>query len=225
MKSDKGKKKKNTVKVNFEGVETRKKIPDGEYHAKVEETSVEEGNEHPYIKWVFEIVEDGDFQGRKLFYNTSLAPKALWNLRNLLETLGVETPDSETELDLDSYKDLELMVRVENEVWEGKERPKVTDFSPVEEATAAKDDEKVEKGDDEEEEGEEETEAEDEEGDEEEKSDKLSTAEIREMDEKELASLVKEHKLKVDLSKITKLGKKVAAVIDAMEAKDLLADE
>lgn len=215
-------KKRNTVRVNFEGVETRAKIPDGQYHVKVDETSVEEGDKAPYIKWVFEIVEDGKFQGRKLFYNTSLAPQALWNLRNLLETLGVETPDKETELDLDSYSDLELMVRVENEVWDGKERPKVTDFSPIEETATAGGKEEEEEGSGEDDEAEEETE---DEAEEEAEDGKLTAAEVREMDDAELADLVKTNKLKLDLSKIGKRSKKIAAVIDAMEAKDLLAEE
>lgn len=235
MKSSKGTKKRNTIRVNFEGVETRTKIDDGEYHSKVVETSVEEGNEAPYIKWTFEIIEDGPHQGRKLYTNTSLSPKALWNLRNLLETMGVETPDSETELDLDSYKDLELMLRVQNEVWDGKERPKVTDFSPVEESVSTEEDEpkaaksaksKAKPEDEEDADGEDETEDAESEGDEaEEETDKLTAAEVREMDETELADLVKQHKLKIDLSKIAKKSKRIAAVIDALEAKDLLADE
>lgn len=241
-----GKKKKNVVKVNFAGVETRAHITDGSYHAKVAAASLEDGNAAQYIKWTFEIVSDDKANGRKLYYNTSLAPQALWNLRNLLETLGVETPDSETSLDLDGYIDLELMVRVESEVYEGKERPKVTDFTPLEETTTTAEDddeETTEEEEDEEdeedeapakpakkpakkeepeEEAEEEEDAEEEAEEEADEEEKLTADEVREMETDELTDLIKKHKLKVDLTKISKASKRIAAVIDALEAKDLL---
>jgi flagellar biosynthesis GTPase FlhF len=239
---DKGKKKGNKLKVDFTGVETRAHIADGQYHAKVAEITVEEGSQANYLKWVFEIISDDKTNGRKLFYNTSLAPQALWNLRNLLETLGVDTPDSATTLDLDEYVGLELMVRVESEVYEGKERPKISDFTPLEETAEVEDDEEEESDEEEEEESdeeeEEEEEAEEEEeeesDDEEEESDdeeeeeddddgKVSASEVKEMDEKELADLVKKHKLGVDFKKVTKASKRISAVTDALEAKGLLA--
>lgn len=208
--------KKNTVRVNFKDVEVRAKIPDGQYRAAVAEITSEDGTQAKYLKWVWEI-QDEQFQGRKVFYNTSLAPQALWNLRNLLETLGVETPDAETDLDLDSFVGLEAILRIENEVWEGKERPKVSDFTPID--AAAVDDEApaAAAGAPADTEG-------DGEGTEGEGDDKVSESEIREMDEKQLQELVKDYGLKVDLSKLTRLGKKMSAVIDAMEVKGLLRD-
>lgn len=235
MASDKPKKKKK-LKVNFTGVETRAHVPDGWYHAKVSDTSVEEGSQAQYIKWTYELM-DPELKGRKVYDNTSLAPQSLWNLRNLLETLGVDTPDGEADLDLDSYHGLELMVHIENEVYEGKERPKVSDFKPLDETTSTEDDdEKPKKGDgkkeeveeEEEDEKEEEEDEEDEKEDddeEDEKEDKLSASEVREMDDAELKALVKKHGLRVDLDKIAKKAKRIAAVVDAMEAKDLLADD
>lgn len=208
--------KKNTVRVNFKDVEVRAKIPDGQYRAAVAEITSEDGTQAKYLKWVWEI-QDEQFQGRKVFYNTSLAPQALWNLRNLLETLGVETPDAETDLDLDSFVGLEAILRIENEVWEGKERPKVSDFTPID--AAAVDDEApaAAAGAPADTEG-------DGEGTEGEGDDKVSESEIREMDEKQLQELVKDYGLKVDLSKLPRLGKKMSAVIDAMEVKGLLRD-
>jgi hypothetical protein len=242
------------VKINFSGVETRSKIPDGQYHARVAEGSTEEGNQAPYIKWTFEIVEDGKFKGRKLWTNTSLAPQALWNLRNMLECLGVEVSEED---DLDVEKDIikpsidcELMVRVENEVYDGKDRPKITDYTAIDEAAevededgdedeeeeekpakkaskkpaaAAKEDDEEEEETEDEEEEEEKADEDDDEDDEEEETDgKVTADEIREMDADELVDLVKKHKLKLDLTKIPKAGKRIAAVIDALETKGLL---
>lgn len=242
-------KKTGKLKVNFSGVEARTAIPDGQYHARVAEADLEEGAKGPYIKWVFEIMED-KYKGRKVFTNTSLTDQALWNLRNLLETLGVEVPEDE-DMDvqkdiIDASVDLELMVRIENEVWDGKERPKVTDYTPIDETAEVDDSDEDEEEDEEEEEKpapakkkdkkaaakkeepeeeeEEEEEDEEEEVEEEEEDGKMTADEIREMDEKELGDLVKTHKLKIDLSKISKAGKRLAAVIDAMEAKGLLGE-
>lgn len=241
-KSDKSGKKK--LKVNFTGVETRVLVPEGQHHAKVHETSLEEGDKGPYIKWVFSIVSDDKTNGSKVYMNTSLTPQSLWNLRNLLETLGVETPDSEMELDLPSYIGLELMVRIEHETYEGKDKARVSDFTPLEEtASSEADDEETEDEDEEEEDEEEdekppakkpakkeepEEETEDEETEDEDEDDddegKVSADDVREMDDKELADLVKKHKLKVDLTTIKKASKRVAAVVDALEKKDLLAE-
>lgn len=238
MKSDKNKGKKKRIKVDFTGVETRTLLPEGQYHAKVHEISQEDGDKAPYLKWVFAVVSDDKTNGAKLFYNTSLAPQALWNLRNLLETLGVETPSSEMELDTDEYIGLELMLRVEHETWEGKDRAKVTDFTPLEETASTEDDDEGEKEEtddeesedaEEEEDGDEEEESDGDEGgdesDEEEDDGKLSATDVKEMDDAELADVVKKHKLKVELKAIKKHSKRVAAVLDALETKDLLSSE
>lgn len=241
--SKSAKKKSSTVTVNFEGVETRTKIPDDNYHAKVKSVEKKQGDKAPYLEWQFALVTSNKLNGRTVYYNTSLAPQALWNLRNLLETLGIETPDSEFRLDLSAPIDLELMIRIENEVYQGKERPKVTDFSPLEETAEVdndeSDEESEEESDEEEEEGTDSESAEDdveeeesdeseeeEEADEEEEEDdgKVSRAAVSEMKEEQLVELVTRLKLKVDLKKFPKLGKKMSAVLDVLEAKDLLKD-
>lgn len=226
-----GKKK---IRVNFEGVETRGKVEDGKYHAKVSDVTEEEGQKYPYLKWEFELMEEG-VKGRKVYTNTSLSPQSLWNLRNLLECLGIEVPDSEVDLDLKSFVGLELVVRVENEVYEGKERPKVTDYEKLGDTAEVQDDESSEDGETEEgdgeteEEGDGDTETAEEETEEtaeeeEEEEDKITRDQVMEMDEKELAELVRTHSLKVNLSKIDKKGKKISAVLDALEKAGLLAE-
>jgi len=54
---------------------------------------------------------------------------------------------------------------------------------------------------------------------------KLDRDEVSDMDEEELQELIDEHDLDVDLDDYKKLGKKVSAVIDALEEEDLLEDE
>jgi len=201
----KGTKKK--LRVDFTGVDVRVLIPEGDYHASVAETALEDGSAAQYISWKFKIHdEDKKVNGQHVYYITSLAPQALWNLRNLLEALGVETPSSEMDLDLEAYAGLELMVRVEHEQYEGKDRARVSDFSALEGTAEAEDDEKVE------------------EDDEEEKPDEEEEPEGE--DEAELKDLIKKHKLKVEIKGLEKKPKKRAAlVIDALEKADLLGED
>lgn len=227
------------LKVNFEGVETRTLVPEGQHHVKVKEITVEDGEKAQYLAWVFEVMSDDKTNGTKLYTNTSLAPQALWNLRSLLETLGVETPDSEFNLDLPAYIDLEFTATVEHETYEGKTRARVTDYTPLDGTAESEDDEpaeatqtkgKAEETEDDEDSEEVETE---EDGEEEEaetpkkgakgKPTKITEDEVKEMDLEELKALLKKHSLKVKLDGL-RASKQVAAVIDALEGASLLAD-
>lgn len=133
--------KKKSLSVNFKGVEGRVTIAEGDYTVKVAEVTLEEGQSAEYLKWKFEI-QGGKFDGKPLFTNTSLSPQALWNLRGLLEAMGVETPDDEMDLDLADYVDRELMVTVEHEMYEGKKQARVVDYASLDDAAEEKEDKK-----------------------------------------------------------------------------------
>lgn len=53
----------------------------------------------------------------------------------------------------------------------------------------------------------------------------ITADEVRDMDEKELKALVREHELDVDLSEFSNLRKKVLAVIDELDAQGLLDND
>lgn len=121
-------KKKNKLSVSFKDVRTFKLIPEGDYLTEVVSISQEEGNEHDYLQWNLSVVEPAKHKGAMLTYNTSLAPQALWNLRNVLEALGVDVPDDEMELELDDYIGMKLGVTNEHRVYEQKKRNDVVDI-------------------------------------------------------------------------------------------------
>jgi hypothetical protein len=128
------KKKGKTLSVNFKGVEGKQStIPADDYAVKVDEVTEEEGQNHPYLKWVF-VITDGDFEGRKLYLNTSLSPNALWNLRGLLESLGQEVPDDEMDIDLEELVGSECVVTTDTEKYEGRMRSIIVDFVSSDEA-------------------------------------------------------------------------------------------
>jgi hypothetical protein len=216
------------LSVDFTDVETRVLIPEADYHAKVKKAEAKDSSSSnsQYIEWQFSIVDDNPkVNGQTVYYITSLLPQALWNLRNLLETLGVETPDSEMELELEEYVGLELMIHVEHETYEGKTRARVTEFTPLEETAEVEEEEEkpAKKGDKKPAKKEEEPEEEEEETEEEEEiEDKISTEEVEAMDVEELEGLVKKLKLKVKLSGTTK--KQRSIVLDALEKAELLAE-
>ena len=234
----KKKSKKAGLKVDFTGVEARTLLDEGEYLvtvAEIEQKESESGND--YLSWTFEVTEEG-YSG-KLYHNTSLQPQSLWSLRNLLETLQVEVPDGPMEIDFDELVGLEVIAVVEHEKYEGKMRARITDFLKAVDA----EEEDAEEDDDEEEEeeapppkkgkkgkkapGPEEDEEEDVEveGDEEEELEKLTEEQVGDMDEEELADLVKTYGLEVNLKKLKTTRKKIGAVIDALEEAGYLEEE
>lgn len=227
------KKKKSTggLTVDFGGVEDRVLVPEGDYRVKVESVEQKESQAgNPMLLWVFKINEPKNKQanGQKLYTNTVLAPQSLWVLRNLLKALGIKVPNSAMELELEDYVGLECVVSVEHEKYEGRDRAKVVNFSSIEDEDEEEEDVEVEDDGDEEEEEEDEDSGEDSEEDEddEEEAEELeavSADEVEEMSSKQLAKLIKDYDLDVDLDSIKSNRKKIAAVVEALEEKDLLA--
>ena len=197
---------KKTYTVDFTGVEGRVTIPEGDYTAKVKEIESKEGDKAPYLAWKFEVVGP-QHAGAVLYYNTSFAPNSLWNLRSLLETLGVEVPNGPLEIDPTELADLEVGVVVVHEEYEGKKRSKIADFFVAEDApedepkpsakTLGKAAAKLEK---------------------------IKADDVAEMTEDELEDLVTKYKLGIDLDEQKSLRKKQNVVLDALESKGFLEE-
>jgi hypothetical protein len=210
-------KSKNKVKVDFTDVQGSVLIPEGDYRARVGEITVEESDNGKYLKWVFRTIDDDKkLNDKPVYYNTSLLPQALWNLRNVLETLGVDVPDGPLEIDLEELIDLECIISVVWEKYEGKNKAKIADIQPlssrdgdaeVQDDEDTSDDNSDDGGDDTEVEG-------------------ITEAEVNDMDSDELGEVNEKYELGVDLSKIKLSKKQRAAILDALEKKGLLkADE
>lgn len=155
--------KKKTIKINFEGVETgTKTLPEGSYVVKVSSVEVKSSsNNTDYLAFTFEVVE-GKYKKSKLFHNCSLQPQALFNLKTVLLALQYEMDSVEFDLDLDMLVDLECEVEVIHEMYEGKKKARIVEFSCVDDDIDNDDDlDDDEEEDDEEEDDEEEDEEED----------------------------------------------------------------
>jgi len=117
------------ISVDFSGVETGgRAIPDGEYLLEVVSCEEKEGRESGaiYLAWKWKVAE-GAYKGSTVYDNTSLTAAALWRLKRLLEAMGVQA-EGKMSLDLASYKGRRVMAQIINETYNGKEKPRVTDF-------------------------------------------------------------------------------------------------
>lgn len=125
-------KKRQFVSVDFTGVESGgMAIPDGEYIAEATEISEEESSEgKAYLAWKYRVVE-GPSKGGVIYDNTSLQPQSLWRLKGLLTAMGIDVPDGPAKLDLGEYIGRRLQLQITNENYQGKEKPRVTGFSPI----------------------------------------------------------------------------------------------
>lgn len=167
------KKKSNAIKVDFTGVESSGSVAEGRQLLTVKEvelkTSESSGND--YLNWKFGA------KGGAVYHSTSLQPQALWNLRNVLEALGMDVPESTLELDLTEFVGMECGAEIEHEKYQGKKKPVIVDLFPVEELDGEESEE----------------ESEEEEGEESE----VTYDEVMEMDKDELLEVAKDNDIKV----------------------------
>lgn len=176
-KKEKKSKKSNGLKIDFTGVEARAAAhPEGRFAFAVEDVEVKtsENSGNDYLQWVLKSSKG------KVYYITSLASHALWNLKSVLEAAGQDVPDGELEIDIDELKELEFGGEVVHEKYEGKTKGVIAEVFPVDEV----------EGDSEE--------SDDEESDDEESDDDEVTFEsVQEMDLDELLELASDNDIKV----------------------------
>ena len=119
---------KSEISVDLSEVTTNKTLPEGNYHVTLQDATVEKSrNGSDYIKMEFEVSE-GKHSGSKLYHNCSLQPQALFNLRNVLEALGMSIPNKAFDLNLKELIGLDCEVIVAHEKYEGKNKAVITDF-------------------------------------------------------------------------------------------------
>lgn len=218
------KKKSSVVSVDFTDVESGGggglKIPEGSYQMEVAEVSQEtSSNDNEMFKWVFKGTE-GKAKGKTFWFYTPLNDESLWKLRGLLEAMDVEVPDGPMDIDLEEMVGLGVIGIVTDETYQGKISSKMTDFERAEGEDAPEPETKkrgakaggkkasTRKGKGKEKE-----------------IVKVSADEVKAMDEEELAALIEEHELEVDLEEYKTARRKTSAVIAALEEKDLIEEE
>lgn len=111
-------------KIDFSGVETFQKAPEGTHVAKVvemEEATFQSGNTG--FKVAFEIVK-GAGKGARVYDNFPLAENSLWKLKSLLEAVKIKC-DGRIMLDTDKVVGKTLEIDVYHEEYDGKMRARL----------------------------------------------------------------------------------------------------
>ena len=144
-------------KLDFTGVETFQRAPEGKHIAKiskVDETTFQGGNEG--FKITFEIVK-GVGKGCRVIENFPFVDTALWKLKNLLESIGMRA-NGRVMVDTDKLIGKLVEITVNHEEYEGRTRAKVAEINKIlntsddEEAEDPEEDDEAEEAEDEEEE-------------------------------------------------------------------------
>lgn len=112
------------LRIDFSQVEDSTNVAPGRHIARVKEVTQGEGQSYPYLRWNLQIVE-GRSKGLHISYFTSLSPRALFKLRELLVALGVNVPKSAVSIDPNKLVGRTLGIEVEIENKAGEEYPEV----------------------------------------------------------------------------------------------------
>lgn len=117
------------INVKLDDVESGfETYPEGSYFVELQETSKiakSKSSGEPKITWIAKIL-DGEFEEKLLSWDTSLQDQALWNLKSMLEEIGVEWDEDGFDLDDCTYQKLIVDVIVKD--WEGSPRNYVVGY-------------------------------------------------------------------------------------------------
>lgn len=132
------------MKVDMTGVESYSRCPEGQFPAKLvqlEECTIQ-GSGDDGLKAKFEVT-GGSGKGSNVFETFSLAEKALWKLKMLLEAMGMKANGKMT-LDLDKLEGKSVGIEVVHDEYNGRKQAKIAQYlklSELEDTEADDDDE------------------------------------------------------------------------------------
>lgn len=124
------------ITVNLTGVQTNvEPVPAGMYLASVQEIKQKVSSSgNPYLSWEFVIEEPQEYAARKLWYNTSLQPHALFSLKRLLEALEYFTAEDlngQISFEPDDLLGFQVTLVVVDDVYDGKQVSRVDRVLPA----------------------------------------------------------------------------------------------
>jgi len=106
-------------------------IPEGRHLARIDKVEEKVSEKSGKSYWaVTYTLQDEPYTGRQVWGNCSLEPRALWKLRMLAESIGIDLTGRD-DLDADELVNQEVGIVITHETYEGKERVRVDDFFKV----------------------------------------------------------------------------------------------
>lgn len=126
--------KKSTIAVDFSDTETQAVLEEGDYLLKVDDVEKKQSDNSgaDYLSITFKV-DEGPFEGKKVYHNCSLQPQALFNLRGVLEALGFEVPTGVMELDPADMIGETCGAAIAHETYQGKTKARPVEFFTAEE--------------------------------------------------------------------------------------------
>ena len=120
------------INVNLTEVESDFEVyPDGQYLVEITEkskvTKSSEGG--AYIRWIAKIVDPEEYEDKLYSWNTSLLPQALWNLKSMMEVIGVTFDEEGFEME-DAFGE-QLIVENEVREYNGQDRNNAVNYIKV----------------------------------------------------------------------------------------------
>ena len=120
------------IRIDFSGVSSEGGsvlLPEGLIKLEIAEITQEEGEDsgQPYLKFKFKVAE-GKYEGKAAYDNFSLQSQALWKLKKLLETLGVEVPDSAFDFDSEEIQGLIVTADIAHKDYRGRPQSYIVDY-------------------------------------------------------------------------------------------------
>ena len=124
----------NEVEDSWNNTELEQPVPADWYKARITDYTVRRStNGNPNVLWEFTI-NNGEFDGNKVFGNTTLTSSAIWKLVALGNAVNYPiTKGVPLKQQLDAILDREVGVEVVHREWEGVTRPSVNRFARLEE--------------------------------------------------------------------------------------------
>jgi len=120
-------------------------VPPGDYLVKVLKCDKQWKNDDhsnpAYYKWQFQVVEPKKFKGTSVYNNTSLAPNALFNLRNLIfAVLGKNVAGRQVNFDPATLYGKTLGISTDDREHQDKTYTDVVDMYPADDYDSRKED-------------------------------------------------------------------------------------
>lgn len=129
------------IHINFADVpDSFEPLPVGVYDGVITEIEERESqsSEHPYLNWTITIV-GGEYDNRKVWLMTSMSPKALWKLRDILIGLGVDAESlksADFSFNPADFINVQVRASVVHENYQGRLRDRVETLELAEQVAA-----------------------------------------------------------------------------------------
>jgi hypothetical protein len=129
--------------VKDASVFNKRRMPAGDYPARITKVQDEKSSSDSGFMWLFTITVDG---GGTYPYYCKLVENQLWKIRNLCLAAGMNVPKKRLKLDPEKLVGKRIAVTLEDGEYEGKKQSEVNATFPLSELDGADDDEGI--GDD-----------------------------------------------------------------------------